>query len=70
MGNKKSVLMFAPKFFNCEKRLSTAISDEGYEVDLYDERPNNGFLCKALLRLNFKPYKAVVRKYIRKIACQ
>ena len=70
MGNKKSVLMFAPKFFNYEKRLSTAISDEGYEVDLYDERPNNGFLCKALLRLNFKPYKAVVRKYIRKIVAE
>ena len=67
MGSKKSVLMFAPKFFGYEKRLSDAIEDEGYEVDLYDERPNNGFICKTLLRLNFKPYKAVVRKYIKKV---
>lgn len=67
MENKKSVLMFCPKFFGYEKRLSNAISDEGYLVDLYDERPNNGFICKTLLRLNFKPYKAVVRKYIKKI---
>lgn len=67
MENKKSVLMFCPKFFGYEKRLSNAISDEGYLVDLYDERPNNGFFCKTFLRLNFKPYKAVVRKYIKKI---
>ena len=67
MEKKKSVLMFCPKFFGYEKRLSNAISDEGYLVDLYDERPNNGFFCKTFLRLNFKPYKAVVRKYIKKI---
>ena len=29
MGSKKSVLMFAPKFFGYEKRLSDAIEDEG-----------------------------------------
>lgn len=67
MENKKSVLMFCPKFFGYEKRLANAIVEEGYDLDLYDERPNNGFFCKVFLRLNFKPYKAVVRKYIKKV---
>lgn len=65
--NKKSVLMFCQKFFGYQERISQAIRDEGYEVDLYDERPNNGFFCKVFLRLNFKPYKAVVRKYIKNV---
>lgn len=68
--NKKSVLMFCPKFFGYEKRLSNAIREEGYIVDLYDERPNNGFFCKVFLRLNFKFYKPVVRKYIRGIIAE
>lgn len=65
--NKKSVLMFCPKFFGYEKRLADAIREEGYIVDLYDERPNNGFFCKTFLRLNFKFYKPVVRKYISSV---
>lgn len=70
MKKGKSVLMFCPNFFGYEKRLADAISQEGYDVDLYDERPNNGFFCKVFLRLNFKPYKAVVRKYIKKIIAE
>lgn len=64
---QKNVLIFCPAFFGYQNRIAQAFKDEGYSVDLYDERPNNGFICKTLLRLNFKPYKAVVQKYIKKI---
>ena len=65
--DKKSVLMFCPNFFGYENRVSKALRDEGFEVDLYDERPNNGFFCKAFLRLNCSFYKPIVRKYIRRV---
>lgn len=67
---KKSVLMFCPKFFGYENRLSKAISEAGFDVDLYDERPSNSFFGKTFLRLNFKFYKPVVRRYIRNIICE
>lgn len=59
--------MFCPKFFGYETRVSEALKAAGFEVSLYDERPNNGFFCKTFLRLNFKFYKPVVRKYIKRI---
>lgn len=65
--DKKSVLMFCPKFFGYENRVSKALREEGFEVDLYDERPNNGFFCKAFLRLDFKFYKPVVLRYIKRV---
>lgn len=63
----KKVLMFCPTFFGYENRVADAMRDEGYEVDLYDERPNSGFICKTSLRLNLKLYKPIVRKYIQKV---
>jgi len=65
--NKKSVLMFCPKFFGYEKRVAQAIRAQGFDVDLYDERPNNGFIAKVSLRLNIKLYRPVVRKYISRV---
>lgn len=70
INNKQSVLMFCPNFFGYEKRVCEALKSEGFDVDLYDERPNNGFFCKVFLRLNFKPYKLVVRKYIKKVIAE
>ncbi|MBR2040348.1 MAG: hypothetical protein IJ948_03085 [Clostridia bacterium] len=64
---RKNILIFCPAFFGYQNRIAQAFKDEGYSVDLYDERPNNGFVCKTLLRLNFKPYKSVVQKYIKKV---
>ena len=68
--NDKKVLMFCPTFFGYEKRLKNALSDNGYEVDLYDERPSNGFFGKTFVRLGFKIYRPVVRKYIARIIAE
>lgn len=64
---EKSVLMFCPTFFGYEKRVAEAIRAEGFDVDLYDERPGNSFIDKVSLRLNLKIYKPVVRKHLGKI---
>ncbi len=63
----KCVLIFCPTFFGYEKRIENAFRDAGFDVSLYDERPNNGFICKTALRLNLKFYKPVVTKYVANI---
>ncbi len=65
--SKKRVLLFCPNFFGYDKRLYQAIQEEGFEVDLYDERPSNSFFGKLFLRLNLGFYKTFVRKYLRGI---
>ncbi len=67
---QKKVLIFCPAFFGYENRMAEAFRDEGFDVKLYDERPNNGFICKVALRFNLKMYKPVVKKYIEKIIKQ
>ena len=65
--NGKSVLIFCPTFFGYEHRIENAFRDAGFDVHLYDERPNNGFICKTSLRLNLGFYKPVVTRYIKRI---
>lgn len=65
--DRKSVLMFCPSFFGYEKRIAGALCEQGFDVDLYDERPSNSFFSKTFLRLNFGFYKPVVQKYLQKI---
>lgn len=69
-GNGKKVLMFCPTFFGYEKRLENALKSCGYAVDLYDERPSNGFFGKTFIRLGFKIYRPVVKKYVERIIAE
>lgn len=64
---QKKVLILCPAFFGYENRIADAFRDEGFKVALYDERPNNGFVCKTALRLNLKFYRPVVTNYIKNI---
>lgn len=65
--SKKSVLIFCPTFFGYEHRVENAFRDAGFDVSLYDERPNNRFICKTALRLKLGFYKPVVTKYVKGI---
>ena len=64
---RKKILMFCPAFFGYENRMAEVFRDEGFDISLYDERPNKSFICKTALRLNLKFYKPVVKNYIKKI---
>lgn len=64
---QKNILIFCPAFFGYENRIADAFRDEGFEVNLYDERPNKSFICKLALRFNLKFYKPIVKKHISKI---
>jgi hypothetical protein len=63
----KRILFFAPKFFNYEHEIADAMRRMGAEVDLFDERPGNGFFTKALIRLNRKFLAAKIASYFKKI---
>lgn len=50
----KNVYIFSPKFFGYDLAIKEQIESFGAEVNLFDERPFNGFIGKSMLRLNFK----------------
>lgn len=62
-----SVLLFCPSFFGYDRRISQAIQDAGYDVELTDDRAGNDFFSKACIRFNLKCYYPVVRKYTRSL---
>ena len=66
MENKR-ILMLSPSFFGYHKYIADAIRERGCEVDLYDERLDNGFVAKVCLRYNVKAYRPVVRRYFEEI---
>ena len=59
--------MFCVSFFQYEQRIANAIRNAGYDVDLYDERPNSGFFAKACIRYNVSLYRPVTRRYYQQI---
>lgn len=59
--------MFCVSFFQYEQRIANAIRTAGYDVDLYDERPNSGFIAKACIRYNVGLYRPVTMRYYQRI---
>ncbi len=64
---QKRVLMFCTAFFGYDKRIAGALREEGFEVDLFDERPGQDFVSKAAIRFNVKGFRPVVLRYIQSV---
>lgn len=64
----KKILMFGPSFFGYSECIADQLRALGAEVDLYDERPNNGVVCKTMLRYNVRLYYPKVAAYYKGIA--
>jgi hypothetical protein len=65
--NNKRVLLLSVKFFNYENLIRDEISSMGAIVDLYDERPSNSFLSKAIIRVKRELYQTRIDKHYRDI---
>lgn len=50
----KKILMISASFFGYEKEIRWKLESFGSEVDYFDERPENDFLTKSLIRVNRK----------------
>lgn len=48
----KSILLFSPSFFGYDESITQTLLSLGAQVDCFDERPDNTFFSKALIRLN------------------
>lgn len=59
--------MFYPEYFGYGEQIVDAMRLEGYEVDNYDERPSNGFVGKALVRLGIGLYRPFQLRRIKRI---
>lgn len=68
--NNKRILMFAPNFFGYRESIAQELRQLGCNVDLYDERPNNGVFCKIMLRYHVRFYDGVVREYYRSVIAE
>jgi hypothetical protein len=65
--DEKRILFFAPKFFGYEHEIADGMRKLGAEVDLYDERPGNGFFTKALIRIHRSLLAVRIASYYNKI---
>lgn len=67
MFTGKKILFFSANFFGYQNEIKTALEKLGAEVDFYDERPNNTFWTKALIRINKRTVKWIIEKYYNQI---
>ncbi len=65
--NTISVLFITPFFFGYEVSIKNAIIENGYDVDLFDERPSNKSIFKAISRVKKSIIKSQINKYYDKI---
>lgn len=63
----KNILFIAPRVFGISDRIEQRLGELGAKVAFYDERPNNNFLTKALIRLNRNIIGWRLNKYYEKI---
>lgn len=64
----KSVLVFCPRFFDYDARIKDKLLDMGADVQLFDERPSNHPIIKAIVRLRVLPLmRPIVAHYYSNI---
>lgn len=59
----KRVLFISPKFFGYEIEIKKKLEDYGAEVDFFDDRPQNTFFIKALIRINKNLIRSTILKH-------
>ncbi|WP_375697505.1 hypothetical protein [Pseudophaeobacter sp. TrK17] len=51
----KSIVVFCPRFFDYDVRIKDKLLEMGADVQLFDERPSNQAIIKAIIRLRVLP---------------
>ncbi|MGJ1403296.1 hypothetical protein [Sphingobacterium siyangense] len=67
MLKDKRILLISVKFFNYEFLIKKELEKMGAEVLLFDERPSNSFLSKALIRFKKEIYQSRINKYYKSL---
>jgi len=66
----KRVLFIAPHFFGYECEVVLSLKEQGAIVDYFNERPQNSFLMKTVLRFKKSYIKTFIERYYKKIIAQ
>jgi hypothetical protein len=66
----KSILLISPKFFGYDIAARDKLIEMGANVTVFDDRPSNSFLSKALIRLDKRLLETQTAKYYANIADQ
>ena len=62
--NKKILFIALPGY---SQGIQQKMEELGAQVDYFNDKPNEGFICKACGRYNVKPYEIVLEKYYKQI---
>ncbi len=65
--NDKNIILISSQFFNYDIEIKKALEKTGANVYLYDDRPDNKTLTKAIIRLKPKLLKSKIHNYYRTI---
>lgn len=63
----KRILLVAARFFGIAEKIMQKMNEYGAVVDYYDERPDNTFFTKALIRLNRNLISGRINRYYNSI---
>lgn len=63
----KRVLFIAPMFFGYERLIQAELEAKGAEVDYFNDRPDNGFWTKALVRVDRRVLARKTDRYYKSI---
>ncbi|SEQ86923.1 hypothetical protein SAMN02910369_02580 [Lachnospiraceae bacterium NE2001] len=61
------ILLIMPKFFDYHIIIKNELTQMGYEVDFFDDRPSTNAFVKAVIRLNKKMVNGYIKRYFNKI---
>ena len=61
------MLLIMPDFFDYPQIISEELENMGYEVDVFNDRPSNNAIVKAILRINKDLITFYVKKYFDEI---
>ena len=65
----KRVLFIAPMFFGYEKLIKDELEAKGARVDYFNDRPDNTFLTKSLVRIDRRLLSGKTNRYYDDIIC-
>jgi len=64
---EKNILLISVKFFNYEVLIKNELEKMEATVTLFDERPSNSFLSKAIIRIKKEMYSVKINQYFNEI---
>jgi hypothetical protein len=65
--DRKSILFICPAFFGYENVIKSALVNNGYEVDFFDERTSNNSFLKAIFRVKKSLLNSFIERHYESI---